>query len=46
VLRLKSCGFREGGGRALAMALRLNTTVASLRLNTTFTSLDLSENGM
>jgi len=31
-LRLESCGLREGGGRALAEALRLNTTLASLDL--------------
>jgi hypothetical protein len=37
VLRLNSCGLGEGGGRALAEALRLNTTV---------TSFDLSDNGM
>ena len=29
MLRLKSCGLAEGGGRALAEALRLNTTVTS-----------------
>ena len=32
VLRLKSCGLGERGGRALAEALSLNTTVASLEL--------------
>jgi len=32
VLRLNSCGLGEGGGRALAEALRLNTTVTSLNL--------------
>ncbi len=36
VLRLTSCGLGEGGGRALAEALRLNTTV---------TELDLDDNG-
>jgi hypothetical protein len=32
VLRLESCVLGQGGGRALAEALRLNTTVASLEL--------------
>ena len=32
VLRLKCCGVGESGGRALAEALRLNTTVTSLYL--------------
>ena len=36
-LRLKSCDLGEGGGRALAEALRLNTTL---------TSLDLGSNGL
>jgi hypothetical protein len=26
VLRLRNCGFEEGGGRALTEAMRLNTT--------------------
>ena len=32
VLRLQSCGLGEGGGRALAEALRLNSTLTSLDL--------------
>jgi len=32
VLRLKSCGLGEGGGRVLAETLRLNTTLTSLCL--------------
>jgi hypothetical protein len=32
VLRLKSCGLGEGGGRSLLEALRVNTTVTSLNL--------------
>ena len=32
VLRLKSCGLGEGGGRALLEGLRVNTTVTSLNL--------------
>ena len=41
MLRLKSCGLGEGGGRALAEALRLNSTLKSLdiRLN------DMGEGG-
>ena len=37
VLRLKNCGLGEGGGRALAETLRLNSTL---------TSLDLGDNGL
>ena len=37
VLRLLSCGLGEGGGRALAETLCLNSTL---------TSLDLGENGL
>jgi hypothetical protein len=32
VLRLETCGLGEGGGQALAEALRLNATVTSLNL--------------
>jgi hypothetical protein len=32
VLRLLSCGLGEGGGRALAETLRLNSTLTSLDL--------------
>ena len=41
VLRLKSCSLGEGGGRALAETLRLNSTLKSLNLSEN----DLGEGG-